>query len=388
MEKIKVISQRDINTLNTVVDYNLHLLFGKNNLEKINYYKNELLNNIKRIDIIPYGSNGRWISSQIPGTCLTHSNGTSEVEMYSFIPDKPWRDLFTIHEYSHELWHAIINLFNYEGTKGKTKKTFDIEGRPVTKIAFAGYIFEIDEYENSKTRTLGKMIMETSIDIITSASFIANNHNYRQNGTTVDTVFKERFDKWNDTTTGYSIFTSLTRLWIAAFSNNGNISYDKTFQNGLSIFDNKTKLANGNTIITNSFLHNLVHNPFAIEEEFDQMLGRGKYERLMSQIDQVFEEYIKTRQFTPETKKIIKKFMIELSNFTNARLEYLKSINMITQEESSSIIANYNKIWNSLQKEYSTFFTSDDITDIYKKAYSYKNKYNNKKLNYTVNNHI
>lgn len=375
MAKIKVTSQRDIDTINAVADYNLHLLCGKNKMDKINKEKDELLKNIRSLEVIPYGTNGKWVSPKEPGMCMSRSDGTCEVEMYSFRQDRPDQDLYTIHEYSHELWHALINYLNFKYTQGKEKATFDADGRPVIKIPFGGYIYEMDEYNHNQTRVIGRMTMETTVDILTSGSLIANNKNYRRNNTTLDTVFKERYDKWNDSSTGYSIFTSLTRLWIAAFSNSGRVSYDATFQNGASIFDCKVTLANGHTVLTNSYLHNLVHNPLAIEEEYDEILGRGKYERLMVKMDKIFEEYLRTRVLTDEMKKVIKTFMTEVSNFANARIAYLKSLNIITDAEASKMISNYNKIWNTLQSEYSTFFSQTDIAEISKRAQVYRTKF-------------
>ena len=193
---------------------------------------------------------------------------------------------------------------------------------------------------------------------------IANNKNYRKNGAKLDTVFKERYDKWNDSSTGYSLFTSLTRLWIAAFSNSAKVSYDATFQNGGSIFDCKVTLASGHTVLTNTYLHNLLYNPLGIEEEYDQIMGSGKYERLMVRMDKIFVEYVRTRVFTDEMKKAVKVFMTEVSNFVNARTAYLKSLGILSEQEVSALRSSYNKIWNTLQSEYNAFFTQGDIEDI------------------------
>ena len=375
MPRIVVTCQRDIDTLNRVIDNNLHLLFGKNKMDKISFYKDQLLKSINSLTILPYGQKGRWVTTREPGMCMSRSDGTCDIEMYSFIKDRPEQDLYTIHEYAHELWHALINYLNYQGTKSKEKHTFDADGRPVTKIPFGGSIYERDEYDHNQIRTLGKMTMETTVDILTSGSLIANQNSYRQNGTTLDTVFKERYDKWNDSSTGYSIFTSLTRLWIAAFSNSANIGYDATFQNGSSIFDCKVTLRNGYTVLTNSYLHNLLHNPLAIEEEYDQIMGRGKYERLMVKVDNTFNEYLRTRTITDEMKKVIKSFMTEVSNFVNARTAYLQSIGILTSQEINALRSSYNRIWNTLQGEYKTFFTQADINEIARKAQASKNKF-------------
>ena len=54
-------------------------------------------------------------------------------------------------------------------------------------------------------------------------------------------ILKTNYNDWENETTGYSIFTSITRLTIAAFSNNGFINYQNTVDNGMSIFNGTTK---------------------------------------------------------------------------------------------------------------------------------------------------
>ena len=95
----------------------------------------------------------------------------------------------------------------------------------------------------------------------------------------------------------------------------------------------------------------------------------------MVKMDKIFEEYLRTRVLTAEMKKVIKSFMTEVSNFANARIAYLKSLNIITDGEASKMISNYNKIWNTLQSEYSTFFSQADIDEIHKKAQVYRTKF-------------
>ena len=74
-------------------------------------------------------------------------------------------------------------------------------------------------------------------------------------------------------------------------------------------------------------------------------------------------------------KKVVKSFMTEVSNFVNARTAYLQSIGILTAEEANALKSSYNRIWNTLQGEYKTFFSQTDINDIAKKAQVYKNKY-------------
>lgn len=67
--------------------------------------------------------------------------------------------------------------------------------------------------------------------------------------------------------------------------------------------------------------------------------------------------------------------MTEVSNFVNARTPYLQSIGILTEQEVRALRCSYNRIWNTLQSEYSTFFTTKDINDIAGKTHVYKNKF-------------
>ena len=54
-------------------------------------------------------------------------------------------------------------------------------------------------------------------------------------------ILNNNYNDWGNETAGYSIFTSITRLTIAAFSNNGFINYQNAVDNGMSIFNGTTK---------------------------------------------------------------------------------------------------------------------------------------------------
>ena len=375
MTKLNVASTYDKQIFQKVLEYNLNLLFGNNNQEK-KYFYNALCRNLREVTILPYGAQGKFITIDTPGCCWTYANGNSDIEMYGF-QNAPYSERkFTIHEFSHELWHSIICLTNYLSTKEKEIDDFDMNGNPIKKHNCSGLIRK-SNCATYEVKDLGQMYMETLTDILTSGSLVTNDDSYRRQGANLDIVFKQKYDSWKDAETGYSIFTSLTRLLIAAFSNNGTIGYDATARNGSSIFTCKTTTNTGHTLISNSFLYNFAFNPMAIEEEFDQYLGHGSYERITTQMDEIFDEYCRTRVYTDKMKAIIKDFMIIVSDFTNAKKAYLQNMGIISITESNAIVANYNRIWNSLQREYSSFFTQKDIDDIKRRAYSYYNRPNN-----------
>lgn len=375
MTKFIVSNTFEKDVFDKVLTYNFNLLFG-NNINEKRYFRDELSKKLTQVTILPYGSTGKLITPESPGCCWNFPDGRSEIEMYGFKNAPQSERKFTIHEFSHELWHAMICLGNYLGSRAEFKDGFDLQGNAIEKQNCAGAIRHIN-YKTGEIKEIGNMYQETLTDILTSGSLIAYDESYRKQGVTLDTVFKHKYDSWKDTETGYSIFTSLTRLLIAAFSNNGTIGYDATARNGSSIFTCKTTTNTGYTLLSNTFLYNFAYNPMAIEEEFDQYLGHGSYERITTQMDEIFEEYCRTRVYTDKMKSIIKDFMIIVSDFTNAKKAYLQNMGMITREESNAIVANYNKIWNSLQKEYSSFFTQKDIDDIKRRAYSYYNRPNN-----------
>ena len=170
---------------------------------------------------------------------------------------------------------------------------------------------------------------------------------------------------------GYSLFTSLTRLLISAYSNVGGDYLDDVARQGHSIFDCKAKTRTGKTIIANSYLYNYAHNPLEIEREFDKYMGLGTFEKLATKMDQAFDGVLNQGQSILNYRATIKEFMIVVSNFANAKKAHYIRDGLISRLDAEQQVSKYNRIWNSLQREYSTYFSSSDIEDIYRQAQAY-----------------
>lgn len=178
-------------------------------------------------------------------------------------------------------------------------------------------------------------------------------------------ILKTNYNDWGNETTGYSIFTSITRLTIAAFSNNGFINYQNAVDNGMSIFNGTTKMKNGETYKINDFLYGIVFDPLHIEAEFDKFMGEGYYRTFCEYLDRLFYLSL-TKQKLPSDE--VKRVMNILPDFINKKINYYRQKGIISLENANMIVGNFNQIWNSMQQEYSSFFTKQDIEDIARRA--------------------
>ena len=265
------------------------------------------------------------------------------------------------HEGTHEFCHSFVNLLPQIMSKNP-------DGIIRNGILYKNHMGMIRE-SNAKTGELvgqhyyGKMYNETMMDIITSMAINCFDSNSR--GASINKILKTNYDDWKNETTGYSIFTSITRLTIAVFSNNGFINYQNAVDNGMSILDGTTKMKNGETYKINNFLYGIVFDPLHIEAEFDKFMGEGYYRTFCEYLDRLF--YISlTKRKLPSDK--VKRIMNILPDFINKKINYHRQKGIISLENANMIVGNFNQIWNSMQQEYSSFFTKQDIEDIARRA--------------------
>ena len=88
----------------------------------------------------------------------------------------------------------------------------------------------------------------------------------------------------------------------------------------------------------NTYLNNLLYNPLGIEEEYDQIMGRGKYERLMVKMDTIFTEYVRTRVFTDEMKNVT----AEMNDAIPTNFDVNGSYNGLNSSSGINTLPNYN----------------------------------------------
>lgn len=106
-------------------------------------------------------------------------------------------------------------------------------------------------------------------------------------------------------------------------------------------------------------------DPMHIEREFDRFMGRGCFRIFSKSLDTLFQKYIRTQEIPPSE---IKKIMKVLPDFLNKKCDYSLQNEIYTQGEKNRIVFNFNRIWNSLQSEYQSYFSAEDINNIARRA--------------------
>lgn len=221
----------------TLVDNSLlwlsWLIFGKNSPSTETLKKLFALQ-VESISVYPQGTRTTKINNQTPGCSWIDDKNQIHIEMLGYKNSNNSQHKFIKHESVHEHAHAFADLLPYclqnnQHQNGITQNGTLLQNR-------AGMI----RTSNPRTGQLvgqhfyGKMSNETLMDIITSMAINSFDPNSR-GGATADEILQIKYTHWGNAQTGYSIFTSLTRLAIAAFSNNGFISYQQLINSGIGI---------------------------------------------------------------------------------------------------------------------------------------------------------
>lgn len=331
------------------------IIFGKNNTFKIEAFKEIFQRIVSEINVYPQGTITRWINNSTPGICR-EENEKLIIEMWGYALASREMYSFIKHEATHEFCHGFIDVLQQLSAKKKNGVVRD-------NILYSNHMGMIKE---SAVRTgklvnqhyYGKMYNETMMDIITSMSINAFDSNHPSN---IDEILKSDYTKWGNAVTGYSIFTSITRLTIAAFSNNANVCYQNLVDNGFGIFDGSTKMKNGEKYKINDFLYGIVFDHLHIEEEFDKFMGTGNYRIFAEYLDRLFISFLGKKRLPSDE---IIKIMNILPDFLNRKMAFYKRHGIIDENGATKIIENFNQIWNSMQKEYRAYFSRQDIDEI------------------------
>ena len=341
-----------------------YLIFGKNNQKGLNAYRKFFEEKVKRVSIYPQGTITKKINHSTPGICRMDTEEEKLIiEMLGYSGSTMTRESqeFIKHEGTHELCHSFVDLLptifsNYP--KGIIKNGIKCEN-------CMGMIKETDPLTGDLVgqHYYGKMFNETMMDIISSIGINAfDTSNSRK---TADDILRTDHTKWGNATTAYSMFTSITRLAIAAFSNNGFANYEKVINQGMGIFDIKTKMKNQEFFQANDFLYGIVYDPLHIEQEFDRFMGEGYYRDFCEYLDRLFVKSLSTKKISSEE---VKKIMNVLPDFLNKKIAYYLKNGITDQKSANKVISNFNRIWNSMQVEYASYFSKEDINEIQKRA--------------------
>lgn len=361
---------RDISAINKAKEFNTRLLCGDKYPQHSKEFLEQLENKLLSVNVIAANESTFSVNSSTPGSCQPLPNGESRITMRGFKNCSYTNYQFTIHEFIHEYWHAILNAGSFiTGDSKYSRNHIGQDGKLYKKVNGDGVVQIIDPVTNEVKKEYGLMFLETSADIFTTLSLMAFEPMFPREGVNVDTVFEKHFNEWGDSPTGYSVFTTLTRLLIAAFSNNGYISYQDLVNEGYSVFYSKVKNDNGTTAYLNDYLYGIVSDPLHIEKSYDKFMGKGSYEQLCTLMDSVFREYSNTRTFTPKMRLQIKKFIITVADFSNKKLGWELQSGIININTKNSIVSKFNRIWNTIAYEYGFNVTQEDLNEIYKRAH-------------------
>lgn len=357
-------SDADRKLIENSFSYIANMIFGsKNNKDKTSIMREMFAEYVKKVEIIPWGINKEYINSNTPGVCRFDDEDKIIIEMWGYTNAPVDKRKWIEHEGVHEFCHAFVDLLSSATSKKITKKG-------VVRENSAGLIEETDP----KTGKLvgnhyyGKMFNETMMDIISAMAI--NNYAPTITYTTVDDVLRNNYTTTGNQQTGYTFFTSITRLMIAAFSNVGdsNFNYQSYVDAGYGIFTLTNKLGDGSVVRGNDFLYGIVFDPMHIEKEFDKYMGDDAWRTVCHAIDSWFINYQRTGELPAKNVKLI---MDLIPDFCNKRMADYERRGLVTLDERINMVGNFNRIWNSMQSEYGAYFSKSDIDEIYNRARKY-----------------
>lgn len=368
-------SQMDANLIGNSFSYLSKMIFGSKKAENISLMKDLFEKSVEKVEVVPWGVNTENVSFNTPGICMVLDDNKFAIEMWGYINAPMNQHKWIEHECVHELCHSFAGILPMLDPKiivkqGKEKVNGEVKTFDIVRENQAGLIKETDRAtgESIGRHYYGKMFNETTMDMVSAMAI--NNFAPDITTTTIDDVLQNNYVTTGNQETGYTIFTSITRLMIAAFSNVGfqNFNYQQIADIGESIFTLKATLADGSEVKANDFLYGIMFDPLHIEQEFDKYMGDDAYRTVCQFLDGMFLEYQRTKKISPDSVKLI---MNLLPDFCNKKMSDYEKRGAISEEERIAMVGNFNKIWNSMQSEYGSYFSKKDIDDIYDRAKKY-----------------
>lgn len=360
MTKYKICNEMDKELIKNSITYLQYLLLGRN--EKSQELRNKFANlwstKVTQINFYPQGTVTKYLNNHTPGVCRFEGESII-IDMlgtqYSNESQLDWIKHEVIHELCHSYANTLPSIFSNNPN--------GIEKDGILYKNSAGMISEVDAQTGEEVGTYhyGKLLNETTMDIISTMGLVAFDENFKNSNQTVDTVLEENYSQWGNVSTGYSLLTSITRLTIAAFSNNGITKYEDVLKAKGSIATAQTRMHNGEIYRMNDFLYGIMCDPLHIEKEFDKFMGDGSYRIFAKFLDKIYQKYLDEKIISPDD---IKKIMNVLPDFLNKKTNYYLNKGILNQHGVAVIISNFNSIWNSMEEEYSTYFDINEINKI------------------------
>jgi|GEM_PF-3251870 len=340
---------------------NAYIIFGKKKLDKIAKFKEFWNQEVSNINVFPQYYVSDIINHKTPGRCaLDDKKEKLIIEMLGYNGASREKSSFIKHEGTHEFCHSFVDLL----PKYKNNHVGGIIKNGIHCENHMGMIKESDPVTGNLVgqHYYGKMFNETMMDIISSIAI--NYFDSDNNSKSVNDILNKNYNDWENEKTGYSIFTSITRLAIAAFANIAPPDYDKAVKEGIGIFNIKN-IKNGKEYYVNDFLYGIVFDPLHIEEEFDKYMGNGSYRSFCESLDRLFIKSLgKDKLPSDEVKRV----MNIMPDFLNKKLNYYRNNDLMDLNTANQIIGNFNEIWYSMQIEYEAYFSKNDIAEIGRRA--------------------
>lgn len=126
-------------------------------------------------------------------------------------------------------------------------------------------------------------------------------------------------------------------------------------------------MQNGSQYKANDFLYGMLFDPLHVNEEFDKFMGKESWRTFSEWQDRLFIDCLLGQTIPSED---VKQIMNILPDFLNKKMNCYLSHGLIDQAGANAIIGNFNRIWNSMQREYGVYFSQREINKIGKRARS------------------
>ena len=331
------------------IDFNVWLLCGNDAIKKEELRK-IFINKCQTVRTIAEGDNHPILNQSTLGYCSSDEEQNYTVEFLGFGNSK--NRLKTIHQGVHEFCHAMQHVASYILRNKKLDYTYNDWEYSV----HGGTILEKKLHPKPNESTYsnyGLFFCETITDLLTSLELFYLDENYINENITADQILKDNYSSLANSNlqkNGYSVYLSVARLAIAAFSNVGNVSYDQIIKSGNSIILGKI-----NNKPVNDLLYGIMCDARYVEEEYDKIMGNNSYYTLCLKLDKMLNKKIDSVE--------IKEIMTLLAIFHNRKKEMLFSQG-VAEEQLIKMTNDFNLVFNNLQKEYNAYFTSNDVGEI------------------------
>lgn len=344
---VKYLDSRDIELIEKGINYNVWLMCG-DNIEQQKELKNIFVGKCTKLNIIGQKDKHSILSSGTLGYCCADENQNYIIEMYGYKDSTIEEQKKLTHESVHEFCHAMQHIMC------DNSKFYDYNG--CRYYVHGGTIVE-EKLKEKKFSSYGVMFCETITDLLTSIAIAYNENNHRLNADQILTHNYRNIAKYGLILDGYSIYTSIARLAIAAFNNGINYSYDSILKSGQSIITAKVTDRLGNIKPLNDMLYGIMFDSRYIEDCYDKYMGNNSYYELCSKLDTM----LKRKQSNPF---IIKEVMQSLAVFHNKKNQDLFTSGAITQDELIESTSFFNNIFNQMQNEFNAYFFQTDLSSL------------------------